>query len=465
MDYPLLPHRAGALRDLPKTLSVAPLRNPEELRTFYAPELNQVRGEDKVKRLALALKQSHGSAYYKSFLYGHSGTGKSTELTRLTQEVARLYRPVRFSALREFDPINVKAFDVLALMLIKVSEQAAAPPERGGLGWRPPEELVQRIWAWFGDETATITKDTAVQAIAEAGLGLDADSWWGKLFGLYAKLKGEMKFASQRKEVWIEYRLTRLADLIDLLNQFLRACSEASRAAEGREWLFLGEDFEKLLRPDLPEELFIRYANAFSSLDAHLIFTIPVDLAYSQSARLPFAVEAIPDVPVYDAHHQRQEAGHRALTRLLERRLDTAVFEPGQMERLIVASGGYLRDLFALIQDAAYNALLSEPESPTIRREDVTKAIIKQRQRILLRLGVDPYAREPVSYPEKVQRLLAIYRRDPPARVPDPVLYELLRARAVQEFNGEGRFGIAPLVVDILKQQGDLPADAPGGSI
>jgi hypothetical protein len=41
----------------------------------------------------------------------------------------------------------------------------------------------------------------------------------------------------------------------------------------------------------------------------------------------------------------------------------------------------------------------------------------------------------------------------------------LLRARLVQEFNGEGRFGLPPMMVDVLKRHTKLPEDAPGGSI
>ena len=51
--------------------------------------------------------------------------------------------------------------------------------------------------------------------------------------------------------------------------------------------------------------------------------------------------------------------------------------------------------------------------------------------------------------------------------MPDPVLYALLRSRAVQEFNGERWFGIHPLVVDILAKQNKIPPAAgriPGGT-
>lgn len=62
-------------------------------------------------------------------------------------------------------------------------------------------------------------------------------------------------------------------------------------------------------------------------------------------------------------------------------------------------------------------------------------------------------------------RLLDIYDGKPEAKIPDQVLYALLRSRAVQEFNdnGERWFGVHPLVVDLLAQQGrPIPAFSGG---
>jgi hypothetical protein len=63
-----------------------------------------------------------------------------------------------------------------------------------------------------------------------------------------------------------------------------------------------------------------------------------------------------------------------------------------------------------------------------------------------------------------VKRLTAVYDGAPDSDVPDPVLYSLLRGRAVQEFNGECWFGVHPIVVDILKEQAHLKPQDPGGT-
>ena len=68
-----------------------PLCTPEELEAFYRSDLNQVRGDDWTMYLKSELLRSHGADFYRAFFMGHSGTGKSTELYRLTQEIENKY--------------------------------------------------------------------------------------------------------------------------------------------------------------------------------------------------------------------------------------------------------------------------------------------------------------------------------------------------------------------------------------
>jgi hypothetical protein len=86
------------------------------------------------------------------------------------------------------------------------------------------------------------------------------------------------------------------------------------------------------------------------------------------------------------------------------------------------------------------------------------------RWEYLRRLGQSPYDLNPITYPQKLERLLAVYNGASANDVPDPVLYSLLRSRAVEEFNGNGWYGVHPLVVDILKDQQHLKPQDPGGT-
>ncbi len=69
-----------------------------------------------------------------------------------------------------------------------------------------------------------------------------------------------------------------------------------------------------------------------------------------------------------------------------------------------------------------------------------------------------------VTLSEKLDRLVALYRREDPAvEVPDRVLYLLLRQRCALQYNGAGWIGVHPLIVDLLVEFAKLDRNALGG--
>ncbi len=453
---------AESLDAVYKTLSPEPLQTPEELAAFYRDQVNQVRGGDKMARLKLRLNRSYADGIpFKACVMGHRGVGKSTELSRLIQhpDIAAQYRVIRFSAMTALDPGSFRPLDVVLLMMAEVAERTAQPIDHGGAGKPPSEARLKEIWDWFASEKDVREQAQTMAATLEAGAGVKQESLWGNILGLFATLKGEMKFASARKTEVVEYRLIRLTPLIDLANRLLDECNDKLRKASGHQWLFVGEDFDRAGIPKQRiEDLFITYANIFEDLRTSLIFTLPISLYYSENApRLPFPGDCslvIPDTPVYQPDHSENAAGRAAVQAVLAARMNLNLFEPEQMQRVIVASGGNLRDLFSLVNYAADTALLRGASQ--INGADVQGAIVNLRSDYERRLGQSPYDPEEITYEVKAERLKAIYDGDKEAQITDPVMYSLLNARAVQEFNGQRWFGVHPLVVDILAAQNRL---------
>lgn len=466
--------QATSLDNVYKTLSPQPLQTQEELNVLYEERINQVRGGDKTSRLKLGLIRAYDTTVpYKACVMGHQGVGKSTELNRLVRELEDKFRVIRFSAIESLDPGNFQPLDVLLLMMAEVVEQTAKPKKEGGAGKRPSESRLREIKHWYASVSVTEANARESAIGIEGGVGVKDDSLWGQVLGVFASLKGDIKFASARKTEVVEKRLTRLNELLDIANLLMTECNELLRKETGREWLFIGEDFDKAGIPtERIEDLFITYANVFSSLQAHLIFNIPISLYYSSEAtRLPFSSDrslVIPDTPVYTQQHEANTNGQAAVRRALEKRVDPNLFANGQIDRLVVASGGNLRDLFALVNYAADTAILREAQ--LIEETDTTEAILNLRSDYERRLGESPNDKYEVSYDDKAERLLKIYSNNPTAQMMDKVMYSLLRSRAIQEFNGQRWFGVHPLVVDILKKQeawgdGQTSQEKKGGSI
>jgi hypothetical protein len=416
---------ATSLKDVYKTLRPVPLQTPEEIAAFYKDALNKTRGGDQMKRLRLGLSRVYGDVVpFKACLMGHPGVGKSTELSRLIADIEPEFCTIRFSATSVLDPINFKPLDVLLIMMIEAAERTAEL-----VGTPPPAGCLRKILDWFATETTTRTKQDERKAGLEIGSGVKQDSLWSQVVGLFANLRGEIRFASAREEKLVEYRLSRLDDLIDVANELLDECTRLLQTRTQQEWLFIGEDFDKpRITTKRVEELFITYGNIFQDLRTHLIFSVPIGLYYSIGAsQLPFTPNCsfvIPDTPVYTQDHFPNEQGREAVQAVLAAQMDLDLFEANQATRLIIASGGNLRDLFTLVNYAADSAILRDADK--ISADDVLGAILNLRSDYERRLGQNPFSPDPVPYPEKVALLKQIFSGTADAQITNPAMYSLL---------------------------------------
>ncbi len=454
-------HCAETLEAIQRAFDPAPLETPAELDEFYVNELNDTRGADKIQRVALGLSRATTEKPYKAFVMGHAGVGISTELSRLSIDgrVKPRFRTLRFSANRDLDPVNFKPFDVVLIIALRLAEETAKPDAEGGTGIPLAENLTRDLVAWFSVEKTTLKSTSDVTHISGAGINPGALLTY---IGLSVTLKTEAKRAAGRSKEVTEYRLQNINQLTDLANRIIDDCNTRLRAATGLEWLVLGDDFDK---PGIPSDrindLFITYGNLLTDLRCHLILDLPVLLGHSsRSNLLPPIFEGphnFPDTPVYTADHQPHPAGRAALRAIVERRMNLDLAEPGQLDRLIVASGGNLRELFGLIIESATNAELRRSGPARITAADVEPAIRALRKEYRDHLGENAFDVEKVKLDAKLAKLDAIYTGDPRASFSDPILYALLHARAVQEFNGKGWYGVHPLVVDLLSDLPGLP--------
>ena len=460
---------AERLKDILKTISNEPLTNPREFTSFYRHELNDSRGNNQIAMIKLGLQDAHYPRFFKSFVLGHGGVGKSTELTGISDSAKERFNTIRFSVEKDLDPENFEPSDVLLLMVALVGEKCACSIEEGGTGRKPSEQLLRSFLDWFAIEKETVKKATLRGAKLAAGAGISEDSLWAKTLGLFANFKSEVKYNVTRETETITHRNSRFSDLIVLANSFFDECNTMLKEASDRQWLFIGEDFDKnSIKLSLTEKLFISYRTMWPSLRVHFIFTLPIQLAYHQAAQLPPIQRfIIPDIPVYDQDHKVHREGRNAIQAVLTARVSPALFADGQMERLIVASGGNIRDLFTMVTYASNSARIHNNE--IIEKVDVDSSISEMRSEYRSQLGSTGYENIEISVDEKINKLLAIYHNKPRCDLPDAILYSLLRSRAVQEFNGKRWFGVHPIVVDYLDSLGEIELGkngfVPGGLI
>jgi hypothetical protein len=452
---------ATTLEEIYLTLSPEPLATEQELAVFYCEEMNKTRGGDKIQRLKLGLTRAWDSQkYYKACLMGHPGVGKSTELNRLINDpaVKKQFQPIKFNVLTDLDPINFNPLDIILLILLELVEKTKE------ISLAPSDKNLKALMNWY-DTTKTTQKESRnSEAKGEAGAGVTENSILSKILNLSASIKGEMRFASSREKEVTEYRFKRINELINIANDLISECNKNLTITDNRQWLIIGENFDKNgVSPEAVQKLFIDYNNIIHDLNIHLIFTIPIGLYNSSNAiKLAFSNDkclTIPDTAVFNPDNSANDLGRGAMRQVLESRVNLSLFAEGQLERIIIASGGNIRDLFTLVAEASDEAILSGQQQ--IQSEQVSLAIGNLKTEYERRLGQNPFDLDQVDYAHKLERLLKIYRDDKEAQIPDEVLYVLLNNRSVQEVplqDGERYFRVHPLVVDLLHKQGKIDA-------
>jgi len=444
--------------------------NSRELDAFYNPEIIAIRGENVMSKMQTRLLRADRNKPFKAFLMGHPGVGKSSALTSLIQETKDHFQAVRFSAKDQLDMVNFKAFDVLLLTVTELAEQCAKSIKKGGCGHRIDNNLIRALLDWFAMTEVSTTNRKELTAVVGAGID-SGSSLWGKIVGLKAKVYAEAKYAGAREQKTVDYRLNNISELVQVANNIIESCNKLLTKTTKKQWLIVWEDFDKEGIPkDSIRQLFLEYGHIFNDLNAHMITNIPITLGYSGEAR--GVIDEAPryllhDSPVFDLHHKPHKKGRDVLRAVLEQRMDIALIENGVLERLLVASGGNLRDLFNMTLEATDLAIGDKLDR--IGKVHAQAAIVTQRIEYERRLGTDRFAEEPIDFTKKIDRLKEIYHNKPDSSRTDNILYSLLRSRAVQEFNGDRWFGVHPLVVDYLvrnehikKPQGDKPF---GGTI
>ena len=146
-----------SLKDIYKTFSSNPLDEIDEINAFYQKSLNDVRG--KVDN----------------------------------------YVPIRISAMNDLDPSYFKPFDLLLFILSEIAEKSAKPVSEGGSGISTPENLFRDILYWFAKEKTLTSVDTQIGSTISSEIGMGNPNWLRLFFKRSSLIKGEIKYASNRK--------------------------------------------------------------------------------------------------------------------------------------------------------------------------------------------------------------------------------------------------------------------------
>ena len=446
---------AITLAEIAQTLQDEPLITAQEIKAFYCKDVQPLRGIDRMGQMRLGMEDALSAhKYFRAFFLGHPGVGKTTELGNLLLNMASEFRPLRISVLSELNPGTFRFYDLLLLILLRLV-QAVQQPMVIGFRDSDVEPLFQRVRDHLSSKW---TKHLRTRS-GDFGAGLKLP---------FLSLFGNLKLGASKQHGEEEYEVSFVSELVQLTNDVFAECNELLNKHQKQSWILVVEDFEKIgLAPSKIRETFIGLRPSLQDLNAHILVTIPIWLRNAEDASivLPanYGAFLLPDLPVYDRAHSKDEKVVATLAAVVTARVQERLFDAGVLERCCIASGGNIRDLFSLIREAMLSARLRK--ASTISAADADGAVISLRNQYKQYLGSTGQNPAEINLDQKLDRLTSIYKReDPTAEVPDRVLYQLLQQRCVLQYNGNMWMGVHPLVVDLLMDFKKLLSDAPGGS-
>lgn len=380
--------------------------NPNKTLDFGKPDDRQyyidfaaVRGGEVINEMGEVIVNEAPDPTRQLFT-GHIGCGKSTELSRLAENLrAEGFAVISFDSSAELDMGDVDISDILLAIAHQVAQWMQAQQIRVKAGYL--SNLVK-------EAMALLQTPIAVDFEAEASLGFGPFS----LGKITAKTKESPQARSQLRQS-LEFRTD---GLITAINEELLAPAHQILRDRQKEGLVVIIDGLDRIQKETQasgktwaEQIFVTRGNQLSGLHCHVVYTIPLVLMFSNARqeltqRLGggIAPTILPMVPVCHKDGRphgeglaqlRQMVLARAFPQLTEQeRLERVgeIFEQGleDLDHLCGQSGGHARNLVSLV----LACLQKQKRQLPITRANLHQSLQGMRDDLLLAVEPEEWA-------------------------------------------------------------------------
>jgi hypothetical protein len=432
----MLYSRAGRLSEIQDVFNPNPLEDMGEIELYYQ-DVTEARTGDVysgfVEKMELLLEDSHNSLIHKLFV-GHAGVGKTTELYRLkhgAQEKGFLTCFGRCDI--DLDSGDIEYTDVLLYILDLLVLQARDND------LKISDNLIKNIENYWNTDTELSTT-ISLQAEAEIEASAQAEAGIGKVVKLLARVRAVLKNSAESKRVIRTRVEPRSSELIGQIKEVIGEIRNQLLQSGRPDIPFVILDGLDKIPLEQARKIFKENGSRFQSLQIHLLVTFPISLSYTpeyKDIQIWFPNPAkLPMIKLRDwrngAYTPDYTEGKETLKNIVKKRADLSLFTEEALEELITYTGGYLRDLFRCICDAALRARLRK--SARIELSDAVKALEVLESDLNGRYG-----------DELIGKMEEIYRGGKYVSSSEEIT-TLLQIGAVLEYNGTRWCDLHPLV-------------------
>lgn len=338
----------------------------QHLRFWFVPRPQSPR-----RRMANYLLRIQPSKPSKLLLVGHRGSGKSTELNKLIEDLDDRYLPLGFDV-RDLTGRNSPSYEDLMLVL---ATQVIRFCIDENLVQRPVGDALTEQWQGLRDWWRTLVAGVNVQpASREINTYLELSTWLGQI-------EIGASQSSSTREALIDQVNRHMPELVRQVNLVI---DQAQATLSPKCLLIVVEGADKV---DLAaaEDIFVNHAPTITSLNAAMIYTFPMALRFSDGYNAALrnfdAYFYFHNFAIRHANGEDDGPGIDALRQIVRKRLEPALLADDALDLLVEACGGSPVDLVRLVRNAA-NYGLDHEEVPVLGINDVRDAIKDLRREI-----------------------------------------------------------------------------------
>jgi len=350
-----------------------PLENEVELREWF---VQRPRSPRQRLRTLLESRTEVGDPH-KILLVGHRGSGKTTELNKLSAEIDASYHTIGFDVLEVTGRTTLGYED----LMLAVSTQITRDCIEHGLIPQPVSEPLREGWQRLHDWWQAIVAGRDFERSA-GDTSVDV-----RLKTLLGNLElGVKHSADTRADVGDRVR-AQMSELLRHLNWVV----EQAEKDQAKRLLVVIEGLDKV-DLDSARSIFRDHAPTITAPRVAMIFTFPLALRHSDdfhSIRQSFSsVRFLSNFCPHD-HGKPDQVGREALRQLIVARMEERLLAPEAMDVILDMNGGIPVWLVVLVRDAALYAL--ERSAEQIAQEDAVNAVRDLRHDTVAPLGREDY--------------------------------------------------------------------------
>lgn len=283
------------------------------------------------------------SIYQKIIFSGHRGNGKSVELKRFSDEIKG--KDSFFSIFVDLEvETNIERFSSEDLLVTLIAILIRKLEENDIYFDKKDFSEIAEEWTSETEVEKEIKNNFNIEAGQETEVGW---SFWS-----FFKIKGNLKSSFSRDNLTTK-TIRRIIKsnpqpLIEQFNSILVGLKQnIKKKGKGKDIIFFIDGLEKANR-EVYEKLFIKDVQLLTSLNVHIISTVPIDTYYEiieQGNRIYFSSFYLPMIRINNNSKE-------LFKKLVYNRIDESLINDKALSYLIEQSGGCPRILLKMINRA-----------------------------------------------------------------------------------------------------------------